>query len=61
MRAELQAAGMTDLFRTIVERVPPPAVDCAAPFLMQVSTLAWSDYIGRIGCGRVLARQPQAG
>ena len=22
---------------------------------MQVSTLAWSDYIGRIGCGRVLA------
>ena len=54
VRAELQAAGMTDLFRTIVERVPPPAVDCAAPFLMQVSTLAWSDYIGRIGCGRVL-------
>lgn len=54
VRAELQAAGMTDLFQTIVERVPPPAVDRAAPFLMQVSTLAWSDYIGRIGCGRVL-------
>ena len=25
-----------------------------APFRMQVSTLAWSDYLGRIGCGRVL-------
>ena len=31
-----------------------PQVDLEAPFLMQVSTLAWSDYIGRIGCGRVL-------
>lgn len=46
--------GMEDLFKTIVERVPPPAADESAPFRMQVSTLAWSDYIGRIGCGRVL-------
>jgi len=54
MRAELAAAGMDDLFRTVIAEVPPPRVDQAAPFLMQVSTLAWSDYIGRIGCGRVL-------
>ena len=46
---------MNDLFETIVEKVPAPQVDQDAPFLMQVSTLAWSDYIGRIGCGRVLA------
>lgn len=54
MRARLAAAGMDDLFRTIVRHVPPPAVDRHAPFLMQVSTLAWSDYVGRIGCGRVV-------
>ncbi|HMK93268.1 MAG TPA: translational GTPase TypA [Thermoleophilia bacterium] len=54
MRAELAAAGMTDLFETIVREVPPPRVDLEAPFLMQVSTLGWSDYLGRIGCGRVL-------
>ncbi len=54
VRAELAAAGMKDLFQTIVEQVPPPAADREAPFLMQVSTLAWNDYIGRIGCGRVL-------
>jgi GTP-binding protein len=54
MRAELAAAGMDDLFRTVIAEVPPPRVDQSAPFLMQVSTLAWSDYIGRIGCGRVL-------
>ena len=54
MRAELAARGMRDLFETIVASVPAPNVDLDAPFLMQVSTLAWSDYIGRIGCGRVL-------
>ncbi len=54
LRAELAAAGMEDLFATIIAEVPAPQVDQSAPFLMQVSTLAWSDYIGRIGCGRVL-------
>ena len=52
--AELAGAGMKDLFETIVAKVPAPEVEREAPFLMQVSTLAWSDYIGRIGCGRVL-------
>ena len=46
--------GMDALFETIVENVPPPDVDQDGPFLMQISTLAWSDYIGQIGCGRVL-------
>ncbi|MBI4539196.1 MAG: translational GTPase TypA [Gemmatimonadetes bacterium] len=46
--------GMAPLFETIIEHVPPPRVRLDAPFRMQVSTLAWSDYVGRIGCGRVL-------
>jgi GTP-binding protein len=46
--------GMDALFETLIEHVPPPSVDQDGPFLMQVSTLAWSDYIGQIGCGRVL-------
>jgi len=61
MLAELADAGMGDLFQTIIDRVPPPRVDLSAPFLMQVSTLAWSDYIGRIGCGRVLQGVHRAG
>jgi len=61
LRAELAAAGMRDLFETIVSAVPPPEVDLDAPFRMQVSTLAWSDYIGRIGCGRVLEGTHHAG
>ncbi len=46
--------GMDALFETIVAEVPPPQVDQDGPFLMQISSLDWSDYIGQIGCGRVL-------
>jgi GTP-binding protein len=45
---------MQELFETIVDFVPPPKVDGDGVLLMQVSTLAWSDYLGRIACGRVL-------
>jgi len=44
---------MTPLFETIVERVPPPAVDPDGPFQMQVSTLDYNSYLGVIGIGRI--------
>jgi GTP-binding protein len=47
--------GMATLFETIIEAVPEPNVSQDGPFMMQVSTLAWSDYIGQIGCGKVLS------
>ena len=47
--------GMDALFQTIIDRVPPPPSNSDKPFLMQVSTLAWNDYVGQIGCGRVLS------
>lgn len=47
-------AGMDDLFRTIIERVPAPKAEMEKPFLMQVCALSWSEYLGRIGCGRIL-------
>ncbi len=53
--------GMDALFETIVQRVPPPQVDMDAPFRMQVCSLAWSDYVGRIGCGRVLQGRHRLG
>jgi GTP-binding protein len=49
-----ERTGMDPLFETIIEKVPPPEVKPGAPFLMQVSTIAWRDHIGRVGCGRVL-------
>ncbi|HEX4975256.1 MAG TPA: translational GTPase TypA [Pseudomonadales bacterium] len=44
---------MEALFETIIERVPPPAVDVNGPFQMQVSSLDYSSYVGVIGIGRV--------
>jgi GTP-binding protein len=45
--------GMDELFETIIDFVPPPTVDESLPFQMQASTLTWSDYLGRIACGRI--------
>lgn len=53
--------GMVALFETIVEKVPSPTVDVEAPFRMQIGSLAWSDYVGRIGCGRVLSGSHRVG
>jgi GTP-binding protein len=46
--------GMDALFQTITDEVSPPQVNQDGDFLMQVSSLDWNDYIGQIGCGRVL-------
>ena len=49
-----EARGMDALFETIIRYVEPPAADLDAPFKMQVSTLAWNEYTGRMGCGKIL-------
>jgi GTP-binding protein len=46
--------GMEPLFETIIKEAPAPSGKVDAPFLMQISTLGWSDHIGRTGAGRVL-------
>jgi GTP-binding protein len=46
-------SGMTPLFETILERIPPPQADANAPFEMLVSNLDWSDYVGRIAIGKI--------
>ncbi len=53
--------GMDALFETIVEEVSPPDAVLDAPFRMQVCMLAWSDYVGRIGGGRVLSGRHRKG
>ncbi len=53
--------GMVPLFETIVKNIPPPKADETAPFQMLVSNLDWSDYVGRIAIGRIIAGQVKAG
>ena len=47
--------GMVPLFETIVQHIPPPKADLQAPFQMLVSNLDWSDFVGRIAIGRIIA------
>jgi GTP-binding protein len=49
------------LFDVILNKVPAPEVDVNAPLQMLVVSLEWSDYVGRIGVGRVVAGKIRKG
>jgi GTP-binding protein len=49
------------LFDMIIEHIPAPVGDPDGPFLMQVSTLEYNDYLGKMACGRVLGGCVQPG
>ena len=44
---------MRELFETVLEEIPAPEVDLAAPFQMLVTNLDYSEYLGLIVVGRV--------
>src|SRR5262249_11473808 len=43
------------LYRTILEKVPAPEVDLDVPLQMQVMSIDYSEFVGRIGVGRIFA------
>lgn len=48
-----EATDMNALLQTIIDKVKAPDVDPNGPFQMQISSLAYSSYVGTIGIGRV--------
>ena len=44
---------MQPLLDLVLEKIPGPTVDHDAPLQMLVTTLGWSDYVGRIAIGRL--------
>jgi GTP-binding protein len=44
---------MTALFEAILQHVPPPPTQIDAPLQLQISTLDYNSYVGRIGIGRI--------
>lgn len=44
---------LTPLFETILEKIPPAANDTTKPFRMQPFNLAYDNFLGRLGVGRV--------
>ncbi len=51
----IPATDIRPLYEAILRHVSPPEVDSQAPLQMLVVTLDYSDYVGRIGIGRVVA------
>jgi len=49
------------LFEAMIDHVPPPDVEPDSPLQMLIITLDYSDYVGRIGIGRVFAGTIRAG
>ena len=54
-KEELEAEGvdMQPLFEAILRHVPPPVGDVTKPLQLQVTTLDYSEYVGRIVIGRI--------
>ncbi len=52
---------LTPLFETILDHIPPPFAKAGEPFQMLVSNIDWSDYVGRIAVGKILAGQVAVG
>jgi GTP-binding protein len=50
---EGEADDMQSLFEEILEHVPPPVGDPTKPLQLQVTTLDYSEYLGRIVIGRI--------
>ncbi|MDR0347441.1 MAG: translational GTPase TypA [Coriobacteriales bacterium] len=46
---------MTPLLDTILNHIPPPDVDPAGPLALQLCTIDHSEYVGRIGIGRIFS------
>jgi len=53
MDMAVPAVNLTPLFETIVKHVPAPPHDAAGSFQMLVSTIDYSNYLGRMAIGRI--------
>ena len=51
--SEHQGTNMEPLFKAIIDHIPEPNVDTDKPLQMQISTIDYSSYTGRVGVGKI--------
>ncbi|WP_434778271.1 translational GTPase TypA [Neisseria sp. Ec49-e6-T10] len=61
LELEEESDNMRPLFDAILNHVPAPSGDPAAPLQLQISALDYSTYTGRLGIGRILNGTIKAG
>ncbi len=52
---EARGGDIRPLLDAVIEHVPGPDVDINGPFQMMVTSLQWSEYVGRVAIGRISA------
>ncbi|EMI56985.1 translational GTPase TypA [Rhodopirellula sallentina] len=52
---EVRTENMLPLLDLLVDHIPGPTIDADSDFQMMVTTLDWSEYVGRIAVGRINA------
>ncbi|MDE1171881.1 MAG: translational GTPase TypA [Verrucomicrobium sp.] len=58
---EIRNAGMTALYDTIIEKIPPPQADSSKHFELLVANLDYSEYVGRIALGKIYGGSVKVG
>ena len=58
---DVRTDSMTMLLDMIIEEIPGPEVEMDQPLQMLVTTLDWSDYVGRIAIGRIYSGSVKQG
>ncbi|MDP2809622.1 MAG: translational GTPase TypA [Rhodocyclaceae bacterium] len=53
MASHTPGTDMRPLYQAIIRHVPPPDVDSKAPLQLQICSLDYNSYVGRIGIGRI--------
>ena len=48
-----RSGNMSPLLDMVLEKIPGPEVDVTAPLQMMVTSLIWSEYVGKISVGRI--------
>jgi GTP-binding protein len=52
---------ITPLLDLVLEHIPGPEVDVNQPFQMMITSLQWSEFVGRVAIGRISAGGVQSG
>ncbi|MCA8994207.1 MAG: translational GTPase TypA [Planctomycetaceae bacterium] len=56
-----RSGNMAPLLDLVLQEIPGPSVDVNAPLQMMVTSLIWSEYVGRIAVGRISAGTARVG